>query len=197
MILMSIKEQFVDDNLAVIVSNALPKTIVNRLLNQNGIPTFCEITNQRADCKDNTRSADRRVWIDLPIMTSLKPICKHFKIRFVRFGISENAVSGFCGKGFPYGGRCLEIHVRHPHWQKAIWFAAFFCEIIFETVRMIAWDDLVEIIIHVGFSQSYFSKACRRSSIRSVAFSMPTDMRRKRSLIPRLRRSSSGTSACV
>ena len=196
-VFLSVETQFVHDEFAAVVADALAEAVVHGLLDQDRVSGLREAADQRADREHDARRAHRRVRIDRPAVTRPEPVRERVEIRLVGVGIPEDAVRGFRGERVPHALRRLEIHVRHPHRQQAVRLAALFGEVVFEAVGVLARDDLVEIVLHAGSSSVFFSSADRRSSMRSSAFSMPTEIRRKRSLMPRLRRSSSGTSACV
>ena len=192
-----VETQFVHDGPAAVVADPQPETVIDRLLDQDRVAHLRETADQRADRKHHARRQNRRMWIDRPVVPCFEPRCERLEIGLVGIGIPEDPVGGKGGKGFPHGGRRLKIHVRHPHGEQVFRLAVLFRKIVFEAFGVAAGNDFVKIVLHPGFSQVHFSIAERRSSMRSAAFSIPTEIRRKRSLMPRLRRSSSGTSAWV
>ncbi|MPN37614.1 hypothetical protein SDC9_185134 [bioreactor metagenome] len=183
--------QFADDQFALIGAHALAERVIDGFLNQDGFAGTCQGADQGAEGEDHAGSLDDVGRIDVPAVLRAKPVGEGREVFAVGLGVAEDAVPRLfdqCVDDFP---RSLKIHVGDPERKNVRRTSPLDGKIVFEAVGMFSRDYGVEIIGHIYFPSS----ACSRSSRRSSAFSMPAEMRRNRSLMPRALRSDSGMSA--
>ena len=180
--------------LSPVVLNGLAERIINRLLQEHCVSLFGECT----DSSCNGEYHPRRFYQPLPFYRPsemlLIPACQCLKIAVLSFAVSENTVSHRSLQALHNLRRRLKIHICYPERQLLLAVSAFSCKIIFQAVGAFSVNYFVKFISHTAYSP--FS-ACARSSMRSSPFSIPTDILRKLSVMPRRSRISAGTSPWV
>ena len=65
-IFLPVENQFIDDDLPVVVADAFLKTVIDRFLDQDPVSRLRETADQRAEGEDHARRADRGIRIDFP-----------------------------------------------------------------------------------------------------------------------------------
>ena len=147
----------------------------------------------------------------VPMMVPPHPASDAFKESVPRLGVAVtvNIVTCQLLQRVRHIGGGAEIHVRHPQGKNILRIPPPRGKVVFQASRVFSADDGVKVQVSLrhGLPPLFYdpalasraapSKACSRSRRMSSGFSIPTDSRSSRSVIPSFFFCSSGTSGWV
>ena len=139
--------EIIGRQLASVVAYRRIETVVCRRLDDDLVARFGQRLDDGGQGGHYATRVDHPPGIDPPAMTALEPPDDRIVIGFGHFGVTENTVLHPFTQGF-HNSRCrTEVHIRHPHGQRTLFFGC----IPLVRVRPAPRDDCIEIVLHKSY----------------------------------------------
>ena len=149
--------------LAAVLLNGFGERIVDGLHHHNAFAGLRKGLYAQVDGVDKAGAQGDPLRIHGVAVTGGEPMIEGFEIVVQRIGVTEDAVvDALMQIGQDLVGE-FKVHIRDPHGKQVASALALGTEVVFQTVRTAAVDDLVKIVLHVFSSlmQPYVSKEIR------------------------------------
>ncbi len=115
--------QLIQGNLSPIVLGNCKERKIHRRLNDDLVTRLGERMHRDVERGDDAGAVREPIALDVPPMPPAHPIDHRFKVRIRAHGVAIDPVLRALLNCIDDGGRCLKVHIRHPHGQNV--FAEF------------------------------------------------------------------------
>ena len=109
------QSQHTGHNLTTVIAHGREETVIDGRLQDDAIARLGKCLHDDAQCGHHAAGVLYPLALNRPAVPAVEPRDDGLVVAFWHMRITEHAVLHAAAQGFAYGGRCLEIHVGHPH----------------------------------------------------------------------------------
>ena len=143
-----VRERRAGDDTPVVLDDLLER-VVDRRLDDDGLPRLGEGAHGGREREDDARGQDAGGGVGPPPLVPFDPVTRRDVVGVVRLGVAKDAVTTALLERLDGLGGNAKVHVGDPHGQKVDRLAAVLGAVVLERVGAVTVDDLVEVVARV------------------------------------------------
>ena len=143
-----VRERRAGDDATVVLDDLLER-VVDRRLDDDGLPRLGEGAHGGREREDDARGQDAGGGVGPPPLVPFDPVARRDEVGVIGLGVAKDAVPAALLERLDGLGGNAEVHVGDPHGQKVGGLAAALGAVVLERAGAMTVDDLVEVVARI------------------------------------------------